>query len=519
MAGAGGLSPANYQLVSCPPPRPELPTPLASDSFQRSDGALGVSDGLGHAWQGGAGLAWQTVRGAWTVSSGLARASGLDGGYAVCALETGAADLIAACAPTVNGAGSLGLALRVVDAANYVLCYVNAGNNVVLRKVLGGVLQPPLLAQTVTYTPGTELLVTGQGAEFAVYYGGLLVGATQISDSLFSGETRAGLWSNTAHALHGSARLVLWAGRGLAPVFSPGKAALISVYRQSREVLLITQRLRGAPLNQAVRWRLRRLSTPAAGWSFASGVWTVQRLSVVDLNAVEPERILIPDNPTQEYALLLGLAGDEAGDYGFTGGYAHGGELLTSLALTLDGAPLAELPVGVYACGRRLLVHQHIQTYLPKDKTSLAGAVSLRHQFVRDHLLVDHAHSFEQGLALYSFYSAMLTGSDAELGRYQVAGFAPADIANDDGIHQSGTPAAQVMFSASDHPYRLVLSLPDGGPDKNADWSRSGGLKTWVKDGADGTTKAYVTWISTVFAERQPAGYSSHRQRYQVVTV
>lgn len=50
-----------------------LPSPLASDSFTRANGALGSTDGLGHAEQnGGNGLAWTFDSGVWTVASNVA---------------------------------------------------------------------------------------------------------------------------------------------------------------------------------------------------------------------------------------------------------------------------------------------------------------------------------------------------------------------------------------------------------------------------------------------------------------
>lgn len=55
------------------PSRKFYDVPLASDSFARADGALGITDGLGHAEaNGGGGLAWQFDAGAWAVSSNAA---------------------------------------------------------------------------------------------------------------------------------------------------------------------------------------------------------------------------------------------------------------------------------------------------------------------------------------------------------------------------------------------------------------------------------------------------------------
>jgi len=55
------------------PRRLWLPVPLASDSFNRADGALGSTDGQGHAeGNGGSGLAWTHDVGAWAVSSNKA---------------------------------------------------------------------------------------------------------------------------------------------------------------------------------------------------------------------------------------------------------------------------------------------------------------------------------------------------------------------------------------------------------------------------------------------------------------
>jgi hypothetical protein len=49
------------------------PAPLASDSFTRADGALGTTDGLGHAeLNGGSGLAWTFDAGVWTIATNKA---------------------------------------------------------------------------------------------------------------------------------------------------------------------------------------------------------------------------------------------------------------------------------------------------------------------------------------------------------------------------------------------------------------------------------------------------------------
>lgn len=57
-----------------------LPVPLLSDSFNRANGALGNTDGAGHAEaNGGGGLTWQFVSGIWTIATNKAVGSPVAG--------------------------------------------------------------------------------------------------------------------------------------------------------------------------------------------------------------------------------------------------------------------------------------------------------------------------------------------------------------------------------------------------------------------------------------------------------
>jgi hypothetical protein len=169
-------------------------TPIGSDSFNRTNGAIGTTDGAGAFETGGSGLTWTNRLGTWNVLSNAAAASALTGGIGQVTVSVSTVNVMVEAALT-RSAGNVGLVLRWADANNFVYAY-HDGTNAVLIKVVGGA--PTTLINTAaTYVGGARLVVSANATKFRMYYNDALVGAEQtISD--------AGLQTGTAHGLYTS---------------------------------------------------------------------------------------------------------------------------------------------------------------------------------------------------------------------------------------------------------------------------------------------------------------------------
>ena len=172
-----------------------LPSPLLSDGFGST---FGLSDGLGHAegvaegrGRGGDGLTYVQV-GTWATSAGAVACTVLSGGLGITHATLTSADVIATVKVTRAG-GVGGLVLRYVDASNYITCY-HDGTNVLLVKRVAGV-DTTVQTTAATYVAGAELRVYATGSAFRIYYNNAIVGTEQtIAD--------AGLQSAANHGLY-----------------------------------------------------------------------------------------------------------------------------------------------------------------------------------------------------------------------------------------------------------------------------------------------------------------------------
>ncbi len=172
-----------------------LPTPIASDSFNRANGALGNTDAAGHADGngGGGGLTWTNQIGTVQVSTNTAMATVLAGGVALATVDTGSINVLHEAALT-RGTGTVGIALRYAGATSYVYA-VHTGANAQLHKVtiLGG--DTTLIDAAAAYVAGAVLRVISDGTSFFLFYNNARVGTTQtIAD--------AELQTGTAHGLY-----------------------------------------------------------------------------------------------------------------------------------------------------------------------------------------------------------------------------------------------------------------------------------------------------------------------------
>ena len=172
-----------------------LPTPLASDGFNRADGALGSTDGLGHAeGSGGSGLAWADSVGTWAVASNAAVCPTLADGAGIATVDLNTANVHVLAAVTRSG-GNAGIVARYVDEDNYLYAY-HDGTNAVLVKMVSG-SPTTLITAAATYAAGANIAVMLDGGDYRLWYNNVQVGTAGTDPALPAG-TRVGLYSTNA---------------------------------------------------------------------------------------------------------------------------------------------------------------------------------------------------------------------------------------------------------------------------------------------------------------------------------
>jgi hypothetical protein len=163
-----------------------LPIPLASDSFNRVDGVLGVTDGKGQPEPGGYNKAWTDQVGTWAISTLLANCSVLAGGIGIATVSLTTADIVIKCMPTWV-AGRVGLVFRYTDANNYAYAYVD-GTNVSVREVVAGVDTEVIAPVAVAYVFDHVLFVSWLpgGGTVRIVYDGISLGTGTLNALLTS---------------------------------------------------------------------------------------------------------------------------------------------------------------------------------------------------------------------------------------------------------------------------------------------------------------------------------------------
>jgi len=170
-----------------------LPTPLAYDSFTRSDGALGSTETTGPDSQAVTARTWNNRIGTTQISSNAASASALSGGLAIATVDCGKLDVLHG-AELTRSAGNVGIVVRYEDDQNYVIAY-HDGTNAKLDKVVGGVTTN-VISAAAPYSAGAMMWVTVEDTSFSLYYNNAKIGSTStISDAALQTGTEVGLYS------------------------------------------------------------------------------------------------------------------------------------------------------------------------------------------------------------------------------------------------------------------------------------------------------------------------------------
>lgn len=179
-----------------------MPCPIASDSFNRANGAIGQTDGAGHAeaaglGAGGAGLVWTNQQGTIAITSNKAQASALASGVGIATVDTGQADVNLDLTVAWTG-GVSGVVLRYVDADNYIYAGFDGTNWNLVKRVAG----TETTLQTAVAVIGLGAIkVYAHGSIFRAYRNGTLIGAVStIADAALQSSGKHGIYTtNTAN--------------------------------------------------------------------------------------------------------------------------------------------------------------------------------------------------------------------------------------------------------------------------------------------------------------------------------
>jgi hypothetical protein len=179
-------------------------TDVASDSFNRADGALAGSttDGNGHPGHtGGAGKTWTARTGVVNIVSNKAKPASLSGGLALITYDCGASILdVIQGASLYRISGGPGIIVRFKDTSNYVWASHDA-DHVYLSKMVAGT-PSTLINVANTYVVGAEIIVLVQGTRFKLLYNYAYIGAVEITDADLQTGTNCGLiYNNTADSI------------------------------------------------------------------------------------------------------------------------------------------------------------------------------------------------------------------------------------------------------------------------------------------------------------------------------
>jgi hypothetical protein len=165
---------------------------IAADTFVRSNGTLGLTDGKGHqlallvpkdnsgddpqAGQGnmneavaGNGLPWTNLAGTVQIVGNTAQSTALSGGRAVCVVPVGTNNVFMTMALAALSTGGAGLVFDCVDANNYWYWFFD-GSNLKLIQRVNGVDQAPASTVAASFTAKEEMRLRLDGTNFWSWY-------------------------------------------------------------------------------------------------------------------------------------------------------------------------------------------------------------------------------------------------------------------------------------------------------------------------------------------------------------
>lgn len=162
-----------------------MPSPLAYDTFTRSNGALGSTEAAGPDSQVITPIAWGTPIGTWAIATNKAAATALAGGVAIATIAVPSKDNFIEAALTRAG-GLAGVVGRYTDASNYIYAY-HDGTNAGIKQRLAGVETDLIAATAATYAANAVIRLVMDGNSAMLFYNGARVGATGTINAGLSG--------------------------------------------------------------------------------------------------------------------------------------------------------------------------------------------------------------------------------------------------------------------------------------------------------------------------------------------
>jgi len=205
---AGGITEGYSVSRLEAPTRLWTPPVLASDSFNRTNGAPGNTDGLGVPEPGGSGLAWTDISGTSVISGDKLTFSSLGSGLGMTLVNTGKSQVYTG-GKIYWSSGLWELIVGYVDSNNYILVTYN-GTNVVISTVIAGAAYT-LCTSAQSYVAGahldiwiTELYCGVWYNNTPIYIGGRLDGTgTNVANltPAFGGTWQGFASTSTANAI------------------------------------------------------------------------------------------------------------------------------------------------------------------------------------------------------------------------------------------------------------------------------------------------------------------------------
>ncbi len=254
--------------------------------------------------------------------------------------------------------------------------------------------------------------------------------------------------------------------------------------------------------------------------------WAIRGLTIKDINKIQPDYILGESDSVWEYAFRIIRSDEEKPDEGEDATYyyggGHGNIKSTNFAIRIDSQDIKSLSIDSAIRGSQVNIDQVFDILYPKNQSLVIGSVELHHKFNQDQLLVEHSHTYVPDYEIYAAHSGMLpinkkSNNPNSFNRVKIGDNPEIEIKNDGQYHYF-EPASEALFYSTNHPYKLKLTLPSGGPDIHGDWSKATGLeKIWFYDIAGEYAKVYVNWVSNQWETRIPASSSSHQTKYQIL--
>lgn len=172
-----------------------IPSAAASDSFNRANGALGSTDGAGHAdGVSGNGLAWTSQIGTWGIATNKAASSALAGGVAVATVPTTKQHIFVEKATLARVGGIVGIVMRYVDADNYVIAGHDGTSAILVKRVAG--VETTVGSTAAAFGAG-KLTAMCSGTTFRLWWNNAVIGGGDltIADAVLQASQIHGLYT------------------------------------------------------------------------------------------------------------------------------------------------------------------------------------------------------------------------------------------------------------------------------------------------------------------------------------